>query len=749
MYGPRMARGHDTTSCELPSEARAALDCCPMLVTLVGPNGKIGYVNGCAEQVLGLPASEIVGANVADVMAAEGDARVPPPAGTSLRVRTRRRDGESRVIEVRSVDARRIAGIHGTLLFARDVTEGVDAEEALALSETRFRTLAESMNDGIFTVDAEGNTLYANPGLTRITGLTPAELIGESLLRLVHPDDVTRTTAAFGRCLEEGSGQTDAIRVRHKSGAWRVVDGRSARLPPGGDEIAVVNHRDITEQHALREELARNERRFRALTERSGSSVLIVDANGVIRFANSRVSLLGIPHEERLETSMFLRMHPDDVEGARALLREVAAEDACVRRLDLRLRHNDGTWRWHDVTMTNFISDPAVGGVVINNRDITERVLAEDHLRKAHRLEAIGRLAAGVAHDFNNLLLGILGNTSLLASRITDPEQREDLDQIRLAGEHAADLTRQILAFSRRQMLEREYLVVDDLLREIVKLLRRVTRADVEIELLAGAGADTTVYVDRGQLEQVVMNLAVNASDAMPNGGKVVIESSFVELPADPVDDAAAGPHVCIRVSDTGCGMTPDVAAHVFEPFFTTKELGRGTGLGLATVHGVVHQHGGRIDFQTAPGQGSAFRAFLPVSRGAPAPDKGPPERRVSGDELLLVADDDEIARRISVRVLEGAGYRVLTAKSGAEALELFARHDDIALVLLDVVMPNGGGPATLTRMQELRPGVRYLFASGYAFERSEHDERIRGRSLQKPFDLDELLRRVRALIES
>ena len=730
------------------------------LVMLIDRDRIVRYVNGASERVLGYPPATLVGRNLRHLLDDEREADDrsarftallrTPGAAARFRYQVRRADGARRTLEADAQNLLDDEAVRAIVVHSRDVTDDEGRAAELARSEARFRMIADSMHDAVVMFDAKGNIVYANAAVERTLGYRPDERVGRDMNEFIHPDDRALVRGAFATALETSYARIDALRVISADGGWRVVEGTAARLPEGRDGgVVVVSYRDITERHAMGLELERSERRFRALTERSGSSVVVADAEGRIRYANASVSLLGLALEERIGLSVFERVHPDDLERTKELWADVVRANGNVRRDDFRLLHKNGEWRWHDATWTNLLADPAVGGVVINNRDVTDRVLADEQLRKAHRLEAIGRLAAGVAHDFNNLLVGILGYASLLSTSLTDPERLEDVEQIKIAGERAADLTRQILAFSRRQLLKREHVDINDLLRGLVKLLKRVTRANVEIELVTGDGP-LSVYADAGQLEHVIVNLAVNASDAMPDGGKLTIATGAVDVAADRGEPATrAGPHVSIRVSDTGSGMPADVVQHIFEPFFTTKELGRGTGLGLATVHGVVHQHDGRIRVDSAVGRGTTFEVLLP-SAPAPAATTHKPRPAVGrgGNELVLVADDDEIARRITVRLLERAGYRVLVAHDGQEAIDLFARNPDIDLVLLDVVMPDMSGPVALSCMEKVRAGVRFLFASGYSWEPGEVDERITKRSLQKPFDLDELLRRVRAALD-
>jgi PAS domain S-box-containing protein len=397
-----------------------------------------------------------------------------------------------------------------------------------------------------------------------------------------------------------------------------------------------------------------------------------------------------------------------------------------------------------------------VSGLVAVFADVTRRRELELHLHLTQRLEALGRLAGGIAHDFNNLMTAILGTSQLLIQDLADDERAEQALEIREAAQRAASLTKQLLAFSRRQVLQPEVLDLNVLVRDLQKMLRRLIGEHVELktELAPDLGA---VRADPGQLEQVIVNLAINARDAMPHGGVLTIRTEntpLTEPPPGEQPEVRAGDYVMLAVADTGIGMDAATRARVFEPFFTTKERGRGTGLGLATVYGIVKQSGGYIWASSAPGEGSTFRTYLPRVN-APVPDR-PPERATSdrpveGTETILLVEDEEPVRSLARRVLAAKGYTIIAAGSGADAVaQLAAAPRRIDLLLTDVVMPRMGGRQLAEHLTAERPGLKVLFVSGY----SDDDVIERGiiqpgsPFLPKPFTPETLLQKVRDVLD-
>jgi signal transduction histidine kinase/ActR/RegA family two-component response regulator len=413
-----------------------------------------------------------------------------------------------------------------------------------------------------------------------------------------------------------------------------------------------------------------------------------------------------------------------------------------------RLRHGAGGWRWTEGSATNLLDDPAVRGLVLTFRDVTERKKLEEDLRQAQKMEAVGRLAGGVAHDFNNLLTVITGYSSLLSSGLEAGHAwRDPLEEIQKAADRAASLTRQLLAFSRKQVLRPVPLDLNRVIQNLDKMLRRVIREDVEIvhELAPDLWP---VRADPAQLEQVLLTLVTNARDAMPQGGRVTVATANV--PAGEAGARGAGRRVRLAVSDTGLGMDDAVRERLFEPFYTTKELGKGTGLGLASVYGTVQQSGGSIHVTSAPGRGSNFVIHLPAAlqeeAAAPAPGGLP-----RGSETVLLVEDEEAIRGLARRVLEQLGYTELTASEGNEALAVADQHAaTIHLLATDVIMPTLHGPELARRLTAKRPGMRVLYMSGYTDSVLLGTGLLRGEThlLNKPFTPTDLAGAVREALD-
>ncbi len=399
-------------------------------------------------------------------------------------------------------------------------------------------------------------------------------------------------------------------------------------------------------------------------------------------------------------------------------------------------------------------------------QDITERVRAEEEKRQleaqflqAQKMESIGRLAGGVAHDFNNILTGLMGYTRLVRDQLEDdPALRSDVDEISNLAGRAARLTRQLLAFSRRQTLDSAALDLNELITNSLKMLRRIIGEDVEIEFSPAADLGN-VSADPGQIEQVLMNLVVNARDAMPAGGMICIETADASIDEHYLQEhvgARPGSYVMFSVTDTGCGMEEAVKERLFEPFFTTKEVGRGTGLGLAVVYGIVKQHDGNIWVYSEAGEGTTFKIYLPrvaaktereMSAETPTQDIVP-----LGTETLLVVEDEPTLQDIETRMLESLGYSVMVASNAQEAERLFAeRRDDVDMLVMDIILPDTYGPQLYTRLAEMKPGLKILYVSGYAYDVIAHRgiTTFGAAFLQKPFELGALARKVRAVLDA
>jgi PAS domain S-box-containing protein len=517
-----------------------------------------------------------------------------------------------------------------------------------------------------------------------------------------------------------------------------------------GQLLARVIRYAIERKHAI-EALREREERSRLLTEAAFDGI-VVTVEGVIREANPGMTdILGYPLDELLG-----RPVTDFIPAE--LHAEVArrVREGVEGRYEFEVRRKDGRTILLEATTKNL---PVGGrpGRISAVRDITSLRSLEHQLRQAQKMEAVGRLAGGVAHDFNNLLTAIFGYAELLAEDLpSDHPGREDLKEIRTAATRASALTRQLLAFSRQQVLQPVVLNLNDVVENVDKMLHRLLGEDVELEshLARDLG---NVRADAGQIEQVIMNLTVNARDAMPTGGKITIETANVDLDAGYADrhqPVLPGRFVMLAVSDTGTGMDETTKAKVFEPFFTTKEAGKGTGLGLATVYGIVKQSGGYIWLYSEPSQGATFKIYLPrvdAPRDAPV---GIPEPggTVAGTETILVAEDDPLLLPLAHELLTKLGYRVLGARNPAEALAAARSHEgEIDLLVTDVVMPGGGGFHLAQQLLAERPTLRVLYMSGYTDEAVvRHGLLERGTNyLQKPFTPGVLARRVRDALDA
>jgi len=638
-------------------------------------------------------------------------------------------------------------------------TEQARAEEARRQGEERFRALIEHGADAVALVAPDGTLLFASHSIERLLGFAPAELVGHPGFERVHPDDVARLhTALRDIVASPGTPTSLELRWRHKDGSWRHIDAVAVdRLAEPAVGAIVVNFRDVSERRKAEAALRESEERYRTLVEGVRDIIFALSPEGTIASLNPAFeTITGWRREEWVGQPFERLVHPEDLPLALELLGRVVRGELRPAS-QFRVRTAKVDYRVGEFSATPQLHEGRLVGILGIGRDVTERVQLEQQLRQAQKMEAVGRLAGGIAHDFNNILTAITGYADLLLEDLgaTDP-RRQDADEIHKAADRAAGLTRQLLAFSRQQVLQPTVLEVNKLVSDLEKMLRRLLGEDVE---LGTRLAPTTgrVKADPGQLEQVIMNLAVNARDAMPNGGKLTLETGNVNLDEAYAADhypARAGPFVLLAVSDTGIGMSEETQAHMFEPFFTTKEKGKGTGLGLATVYGIIKQSGGFIWVYSEVGRGTTFKLYLPrveelaerVSQPAQAS-----ARPARGTETVLVVEDEAPVRSVARQVLERHGYTVLEAASAEAALDIATRYSGtIHLVLTDVVMPGLNGRELATRLADLRPDARVIFMSGYTDDAvTRHGVLEPGSAyVQKPFTPDAIARRVREVLD-
>ena len=515
------------------------------------------------------------------------------------------------------------------------------------------------------------------------------------------------------------------------------------------------------DKHAAESALRMSERRFRALVEESWDAVALFGSDGSILYGSPATTrLLGYDLSEFVGRNAMELIHPDDRAAVLVSLQEAMVAPRARVQVAARVRHKNGGWRYLEGVFTNLLDDPSVAAIVNNYRDVTDRRILEEQVMLSKKMEAIGRLAGGVAHDFNNILTAIGGYTDLLLADLPpDDHRRHDVEEIYQAAQRAAGLTQQLLAFSRRQVLQPKVIDLNALVPEIEKMLRRLIGEDILFATVLHPHLGN-VRADPGQIEQVIVNLAVNARDAMPDGGRLTIETRNVELDAEYAVDhptVKPGRYVMLAVTDSGVGMDEETKSRIFEPFFTTKVRGKGTGLGLATVYGIVQQTGGHIWPYSEPGRGTTMRVYLPrVDAPADAiehPSDAAPDT-LRGNETILVVEDEAPVRAVTRQLLERNGYTVLEAPDGAAALALVdgaagSRHID--LLLTDVIMPGMSGRELADKLKARRPNVRVLFMSGYTDDAVvRHGMLEPGLAyLEKPFRPPMLLKKVRGVLQS
>jgi PAS domain S-box-containing protein len=637
--------------------------------------------------------------------------------------------------------------------IARDISARRRAEKAMRDSEQKYRDVVECSQDLIWSVNIAGRWTFINQAARRVYGCDPNDLIGRPVSELESESGA----GSMGRLLA-GLDGLDTVRFE---AAHRRADGTSVLLSfqaivsrdaTGQITGLTGSARDITQQKRDQENILR----LAAAVQQASDIVAILDTGGVVQYVNpafERVSGFSAP--DAMDNAIVSLL----VEGAATpSFLEIAAT---VSRTGfwsgtLRIRQREQGAIETEATVSSIKDD---AGQVINYacvfRDVSRETRLAEQVRRSQKMEAIGLLAGGVAHDFNNLVQVIDGFAALALRSLDDPAAcREHLEKALSATRRAAQLTRQLLAFGRRQTLLTEDVDLNDLVADHLRMVQRLIGAHIEVEIFPQPAIDN-VRVDRGQLEQVLLNLCINARDAMPGGGRLTVELHNVTLTKSnlpSIGESRPGRFVRFTVRDTGTGMDKATLQRIFDPFFTTKPTGKGTGLGLAVVYGIIEQHGGFLDVVSAPGAGSEFSVYLPVAeRTDRAGTRATALAVVSGDETLLLAEDEPLVREIAVRVLQDAGYKVLVAENGLEAVEVFEKHaDEVGLLVFDVVMPRLGGPAAFARIREIRPGARVLFCSGYGGSDPLLEKLVAGgvEILDKPYSAQRFLEAVRRALD-
>jgi two-component system cell cycle sensor histidine kinase/response regulator CckA len=745
---------------ESEATARALLEVMPDVALLLDRRGRILAVNQGACRRLGAAGADLIGRSASDLsppwLAAWAREKALEVLATGRGMRAEV-EADGLVMDT-SIWPIFDAGGSVTRLavFTRNVHERRQAEEALWESERRYRQIFNATGEAIFIVDAQtGRILDVNQSVLDMFGHDRETVLAASIndLSLGRPPYSRREAASIFRRVRREGAQTVEWLSRRKGGQlfWTEINFKAVTID-GRKRILVVV-RDINSRKRAEHEL----RRLATAIEHAAEDIIITDALGTIEYVNPAFErLTGYSRAEVIgRNPRLLKSGRHDRRFYERMWQTITSGRSWTGRITNRRR--DGTFIEQQATISPIVdAADQITGFVSVKRDVTDQLHLEAQLVQAQKMEAIGRLAGGVAHDFNNVLAVIIAYTGLLLESV-DPSDplRADLEQIGQAGQRGAALTDQLLAFSRRKVLEPKVVDLGDVVRNMERMMVRVIGEDIDLVTVFEPNLGQ-VFVDPAQMEQVVLNLVVNARDAMPEGGVLTIETHNLD-PAAPDPDrplrTEPGPSVVLSVSDTGVGMDRETLSHIFEPFFTTKEAAAGTGLGLATVFGIVKQSGGHLEVVSQPGQGSVFRIHLPRSDLMPP---RPEETRAADDlprgtETILLLEDDRGVRRATARILRKHGYSVLEASNAGEGLMISEEHSGpIHLLLTDVVLPKISGVQFAQRLTNARAETRVLFMSGYTDEAvMAHGLSLDGLNfIAKPFTPQALIRKVSRVLD-
>ncbi|WP_291864243.1 PAS domain-containing protein [Bradyrhizobium sp.] len=679
-------------------------------------------------------------------------------------------DGETRWISVKSTIERDADGTATRLVGAHsDVTEQMMAEQALRQSEAEFRTLAEALPHHAWTATPDGALNWFNPRVYEYAG--SGELDGEKWGKIVHPDDVPGVLAAWTSAIARGEPYEVEFRLRRADGVFRWF---LARAVPVRDEQGQITrwigtNTDVHDQKLIADQLAElNATLARRVEEKtrerdriwnvSQDLLVVSDRDGFWRTVNPAwTRTLGWSEAELLNRTSEWLEHPDDGGTTRKQFKKLGERETTVR-FESRFRHKDGSYRWLWWTgVSDGDHNYAVARDVTADKAAAERLTAiEEALLQSQKMEAVGQLTGGIAHDFNNLLTGIVGSLDLMQTRLSQGRTENVARYINAAmtsANRAAALTHRLLAFARRQPLIPKSVDANALVVSLEDLLRRTIGETIDLEIVASDDLWGTLC-DPNQLESALLNLAINARDAMPDGGRLVIATANAQLDSVTADTPAlsSGDYICVSVTDTGVGMSAEVAARAFDPFFTTKPIGQGTGLGLSMIYGFARQSNGHVTIESRIGQGTSVRLYLPRHHGdidtGHASVAGAADHAATG-ETVLVVEDEPVVRSVILEMLGEQGYRTLEAVDGPSGLKVLRSGERIDLLVTDVGLPGINGRQLADQAREIRPGLKVLFITGYAESAAISDGFLQPgmEMITKPFDLDNLSRRIRSMV--
>ena len=739
--------------------------------------GKHFFSNPAVEKMLGFRPEEIIGRawhqmvhpdDVAKVKDTLADSVAQRIGWRNLVLRWRNKDGTYRWLESNSVpvldDAGRVIGFHGS---DRDITDRIRSEADLQSNEARFRLMFQNAPMPYQSLDEEGRFIDVNQTFLDTLGYRREELIGKYFGDILHHDWVDHFKTNFPRFKAVGEVLGVEFEMVKKDGTTILVyfNGKIQRDSVGRFERTHCIFQDITERRKAEAGLKQAEARHAKMVANIGDVIVIIDKEGINRYKSPNIeNWFGWQPEEVVGRPALENVHPDDIERAAVSLGQMFQTPNRTLTDQFRYRCKNGRYKWIEFTGTNLLHDPDIQGVLGNYHDITERKQAEAarekleaQVRHSQKMESVGRLAGGVAHDFNNMLGVILGHTEMALEQVV-PSQAiyDDLQEINKAARRSADLTRQLLAFARKQTVTPKVLDLNRTVEGMLKMLRRLIGEEIELAWHPGAGL-WPVNVDTTQIDQILANLCVNARDAISGTGTIVIGTENVTVDTTVVDEPDApqpGDFVRLTVQDDGAGMDDATIEHLFEPFYTTKPIGQGTGLGLATVYGIVKQNGGFIRVRSKPGEGATFLLHFPRHHEAAnhSLSSEPSPRPASGRDTILLVEDEPSILHMITEILQRKGYQVLAAAGPDRALELARTHEGpIHLLMTDVVMPAMNGRELATQVRLLHPAIRCLFMSGYTADViAKHGVLEDGvHFIQKPFSVNALALKVRACLDA
>jgi len=753
---------------------RACIDNTPnVAVQWYDEGGRVLYWNTASENIFGWSQAEAVGKTLDQLIQTPDEAEefrhtlklasaTGKPIGP-IEYAFRRRDGSqgiclSTLFTIPSPD-----GQKQYVCMDVDLTERKKAEEALRASEHQYAGLVNNIDGIVWESDlTEGRMTFVSFQAQRILGYPVEQWLSDKHFWRdhIHADDKDKVVAHSVTHTQRGQGHDFEYRMIAADGRAVWIHDFVSIVTESGQPIKLRGVMvDVTARKKAEAELRKREEHFRLLIENASDLITVIDNQGVLRFQSpSAVRMLGYRPEEMIGHSAFEYMHPDDAPRIGPAISRAVANPGLPVSVEYRFRHQDGSWRFIQSVGRSIPGETPEGFIIVNSRDATETRKLEEQFRQSQKMEAIGQLAGGVAHDLNNILTVVHMQLDLL--KHGDPlsaPQLESVVDIEKASRRAADLTRQLLMFSRRQAALKGDLDLNAVVTNITKMLQRIVGEDVGMHI-SYAPQPLPVHADSGMLDQVLLNLAVNSRDAMPNGGRLVIETSvavFDEFAASQRPMARPGRFACLTVSDTGKGIPPEVLPRIYEPFFTTKDIGKGTGLGLATVFGIVQQHHGWINVYSEVDKGTTFRMYLPlqVASTEHASEASPGNDLAGGNETILLVEDEQSLRVLVRNVLTRLGYRVLEATTGVTALEVWREHQqDIRLLLTDLVMPDGmTGKALAEQLVAQNAKLKVIYTSGYSREIAGKDFPLQDgvNFLSKPFQAAKLAQTVRVNLDS